>query len=282
MQKLAFVIVLGVLLCVGIVYLFFDSSPTWNSPAARDVEVLQKWELPDILEEVSGIFLLENDRMACVQDEEGIIFIFDLKTSSIEKKINFAGIGDFEGLTIVGSTAYVLRSDGIIFEVPEYNSGFPQTLQHDLKLPAKYDFEGLTYDEANNRLLLAIKENSGKEFKPVLGFDLVTKQLQKEPVYKIRFDDPIFDILERKRSDKIIKPSEISIHPSTGEIYILEAENTKLLILDQSGKAIKLHVFKEDQFPQPEGMAISSNGDIYISNEASKAPANILKVKLAN
>lgn len=280
MQKMAFIIVLGVLLCVGLVYLSFDSSPTWNSPAAREVEVLEKWELPDILEEVSGIFLLENNRMACVQDEQGVIYIFDLNTSSIEKKINFADIGDFEGLTIVGSTAYILRSDGIIFEVPEYDSGSPKTIQHDLNLPANYDFEGLTHDEVNNRLLLAMKEKAGKEFKPVFGFDLATQQLQKEPVYKIHFNDPVFEILERKRSDKIIKPSEIKVHPITGEIYILEAENPQLLILDPSGKAKTLHVFKEEQFPQPEGMDINSNGDIYISNEANKAPANILKIKL--
>lgn len=267
---------------IGIIYFAFDKSPTWENPGAKEVEISQKWELPEILDEVSGIFLLENNRMACVQDEQGIIFIYDLNRSSIEREIKFAGNGDYEGITVAGTTAYILRSDGVIIEVVNFEEEPLTSVIHNIGLPAKYDFEGISHDPGNNRLLLAIKDKAGEEYKPVFAFDLSMKQLQEEPAYKIYFDDPVFDILESKKTERLIRPSEIKIHPVTGKIYILDAEIPKLLILDPSGKAESLHVFKKEQFAQPEGLAISEEGEIYISNESGKSPANILKIKLKN
>lgn len=280
MRRTAFFIVLGALAVVGLIYILFEGAPLQERPGARMVHIDQKWELPEILEEVSGITFLNDFQMACIQDEEGIIFIYNLNTSSIEKEITFAGIGDYEGIAVAGSTAYVLRSDGVLFEVENYMQEFRKTNEHDLGMNAGYDFEGLCYDASNNRLLLAIKDIAGEDFKPVFAFDLASKEIVKEPVYKIHFGDPVFEVLEKKRSHRIFRPSEIEIHPRSGNIYLLEGVNPKLLILDSTGRAQQLHVLKKEQFTQPEGIAFNSNGDLFISNEGGNQPANILKISL--
>lgn len=282
MHKTAFLIIIGVLALVGFIYVAFDGAPSKTRQGAEEVVIQQRWELPNILDEISGIALLDKSRMACVQDEDGKIFIYNLENSTIEKEIKFAGPGDFESIAIAGPTAYVLRSDGVIFEVQNFLQESVATIEHKTTMEAKFDCEGLFYDASNNRLLLAIKDKAGDDFKPVFGFDLVSKKLQKKPVYKIDFSDPVFNILERKRSHRLIRPSEIAIHPVTGNIYILEGVNPKLLILDPSGKPLKLHVLKKEQFGQAEGIAFSKEGDIYISNEGSGGPANILKITLEN
>jgi len=281
MKKTAFLIITGALLLVGAIYFSFDGiAPARSMPGAQLVKIEQKWELPDILSEVSGIAMMDNNRMACIQDEDGIIFIYNLKTSKIEQKIEFGDSGDYEGIALVGTTAYVLRSDGSIFEVNDFENQTAPGIKHTIPLKGKYNFEGLCYDKKNNRLLLNIKDMDKDEFKPIFAFDLNKKQLKPEPVFNINFNDPVFDILEVKKSDKILRPTEIGIHPLTGNIYVLEAKNPKLLILDPTGKPLKLYVFKEEQFRQAEGMSFNKEGKLYISNEGNHDPGNILQISL--
>lgn len=281
MKKTAFLISTGVLLLVGAIYFSFDGiAPARSMPGAQLVKIEKKWELPDILSEVSGIAMMDNNRIACIQDEDGIIFIYNLKTSKIEQKVEFGDSGDYEGIALVGTTAYVLRSDGSIFEVNEFANQTTPAIKHTIPLKGKYDFEGLCYDKKNNRLLLNFKDMDKDEFKPIFAFDLSTKQLKPEPVFNINFNDPVFDIMEVKKSGKILRPTEIGIHPLTGNIYVLEAKNPKLLILDPTGKPLKLYVFKEEQFRQAEGLSFSKEGKLYISNEGNHEPGNILKISL--
>ncbi len=266
---------------VGVIYYSFDGiAPARSMPGAQLVKVVKKWELPDILNEISGIATMDNNRMACIQDEDGIIFIYNLNTSKIEQKIEFGDSGDYEGIALVGTTAYVLRSDGSIFEVNDFENQTAPAIKHTIPLKGKYNFEGLCYDKKNNRLLLNIKDMDKDEFKPIFAFDLSTKQLKSEPVFNINFNDTVFDILEVKKSDKILRPTEIGIHPLTGNIYVLEAKRPKLLILDPTGKLLKLYVFKEEQFRQAEGMSFSKEGKLYISNEGNHEPGNILQISL--
>jgi len=66
--------------------------------------------LPKILEEASGLTDISLTEVALVQDEKGIIFIFDLEKESITKRIPFAGDGDYEGASRVGYVIVVLMS----------------------------------------------------------------------------------------------------------------------------------------------------------------------------
>src|SRR5688572_863103 len=65
---------------------------------ATDIQISQKWEMPEILKEVSAIAYVDAQRFACVQDELGKIFIFNTSTKKIEKEIAFGDTGDYEGI----------------------------------------------------------------------------------------------------------------------------------------------------------------------------------------
>ncbi|MCM4158956.1 hypothetical protein FHG64_01675 [Antarcticibacterium flavum] len=281
MTRIALGIVIAVLLVAAFIYFSFKSRPsTYIHPAAEEVEISQKWELPGELEEVSGIAWIGENQIAAVQDEEGIIFIYDLISSKIIREIPFGERGDYEGITLVDSTAYVLRSDGVLFEVKDFLEPNPQTKIHKTGLKRNLDAEGLCYDPRGNRLLIAIKDHTGKDFKPVYAFSLSGNNLEEEPALKINFDDPVFAILDQRRNHKVLRPSEINIHPVTGEYYILEGVIPKLLILDPQGNSKRLLVLDREQFPQAEGLTFSPNGDLYISNESNNQKPNILKVVL--
>src|SRR5690606_33254397 len=120
---------------------------------------------------------------ACVQDELGTIYIYNTSSEKIEKEIPFSGAGDFEGLTIVGETAYVLRADGNLFQVKNYTAAKPVVIEYNLALTAKQDPEGLTYDSKNNRLLIAIKgsEPDSEDYKGIYSFNLKTNTMDRVP-----------------------------------------------------------------------------------------------------
>lgn len=278
MNKALIAIVLGALALIGGIYYSFQKRPG-DTLSYSNVNIDEKWELPEELNEISGIAYVRKNIIACVQDEDGIIFLYDLEASKIIREIKFAGRGDYEAITLVGTTAYVLKSDGMLFEISNFESENKEIKQYSSTLKS-YDFEGLGYDKKNNKLLLSIKDKSEKDYNPVFGFDLKTKQIAEEPVHKIYFNDSLFTNLDQKVSRNILRPSEISLHPDTGEIFVLEGINPKLLILNSSGEPDRIFILNKNEFPQAEGLTFGKKGELYISNEGNGAAPNILKISL--
>ena len=248
-----------------------------NFPAA-DVTIQQKWELPSILVEVSGIAYIDARRFACVQDEAGTIFIYNTATASIEQQIVFTGPGDFEGIALNGNMAYIVRSDGVIFEVDMTTK---KTREYPTFLTVDNNVETLFYDAPNNRLLLAGKEpDAAPAYKNIYAFNLGTKSMSKEPVVKIDLANPALENGGKgSKKKKPFMPSGIAIHPMSKDIYILDGPKSRLLVAGNDG-AIKRVFELGKEFYKPEGISFSPAGDLYISNEGKKIPGNILQVSL--
>src|ERR1043165_171386 len=104
--------------------------------------------LPSSLNEISGIVSLNTNEIACVQDELGHVYLYDLKTSSVTKEYNTQLVGDYEGITLVGNTIYMLRSDGVLIEYPDFRSPGLKIKEYFLNLPSSNN-EGLCYDQRN-------------------------------------------------------------------------------------------------------------------------------------
>jgi uncharacterized protein YjiK len=245
--------------------------------------------LPDVLVEISGITIIDSITFACVQDEMGIIFIYDSRKGQIINKIPFAGPGDFEGITRAGNALYVLRSDGVLYEVSDYRAKVPALNIYNTGIPAK-DNEGLCYDGRNNRLLIACKQgytdDNVKHKQLVYSFDLKTKKLSKEPV--IALDIKILRKILKDNDIKIpgtdkddlddlnFHASDIGINPVTGKIFIISAPVYLLIVTDMSGMFESVAPLKKELFRQAEGITFNNKGDLYISNEgAGKSPVMV-------
>ncbi|WP_207532403.1 hypothetical protein [Desertivirga arenae] len=248
---------------------------------SEGIVIRQKWDMPDVLKEISALTYIDRDRFGCVQDEIGKIFIYNTSTKKVEKEIPFAGTGDYEGLAIVNQTAYVLRADGQIFEVKNYLSGKPETVLHKTHLTVKHDTEAMCYDSKNNRLLVAVKGSEGSDvgYKGIYSFDLKSFKMAKEPTYKINFDHPVFEKVKAKKQESVIAPSAIAIHPQTGDIYITEGTKPKLLIMDKNGNIKDLRKLNKSDFNQPEGIIFRPDASLFVSNEGTKTPGNILEIE---
>ncbi|GEO06722.1 hypothetical protein AAE02nite_43860 [Adhaeribacter aerolatus] len=253
-----------------------------QATSTGEVKILEKWEMPNMLREVSGIAYLDENHFACVQDEAGVVFIYNIAKNRIESEVDFGASGDYEGIALVNDIAYVVRSDGKIFEINDITSGSPHIKEYATHLTVKNNVEGITYDRKNNRLLLAIKgdESDDADFKGIYAFDLNAKKLSKTPVYKIDLNDSVFADSKAKKLGSRMQPSEIAVHPTTGDIYVLEGTNPQLLVLDDQGSIKHRYNINGTGFSQPEGMTFNPAGDLFISNEGKKEKGNILKVQI--
>ncbi len=277
-------IVPGILALIAGVFIVysFTRSASEKLEGKFDYGIIEKWELPEVLNEVSGIAWIEDNRIACVQDEDGTIFVYNLESSKVENSVSFAGGGDYEGITLIDNNAYVLRSDGVIFEVAGFMGADPKVKKYVTginQLPG-INLEGLCADAVNNRLLLAVKERKNNaQQKEIYSFDLAKKDSDKNPLFLVELGDPIFGEVDEKLEKKF-SPGEIGIHPKTGEHYILDGSRPKLLITGKDGVPKELIMFRSKEFGNPEGLTFSPDGELYISNEAEDAPANILQITL--
>jgi uncharacterized protein YjiK len=282
MNKIVLGIIGGVFILTGLIFWAFkENSYLSFDDANKTYAIEEKWELPPILEEISGMSFLGNNEVACIQDEDGVIFIFNLETSKITSRIPFGGTGDYEELTVAGDTAYVARSDGKIFEIKNFRSESPEINTYQISGLDINEVESLEVDVANNRLLFAVKEyNNRQDTKGIYTFDLATKTLNKERYFTLDGNDEIYKKLRGGKSSGIIRASSISLHPRTGELYVLEGNQPKIIILDKNGNEVKIHILDPETFPQPEALDFDQDNRLYISNESRRQPANILRVKL--
>lgn len=251
--------------------------------------------LPDELREVSGLTVIDSKTLACVQDEAGIAFLYDLTKQAIGRKIHFAGPGDYEGIAPVGKDLYVLRSDGVLFLIHDFAKNNPEIDSIETGIPNK-DNEGLCFDKENKRLLIGSKSKIGKgaafkNLRTIYAFDYRRKELVKTPLYTYdittikEFAESNQIQLPTKESKKNPEEQEIAlkfqlsaiyIHPKSHLLYVLSASDYYLFVFNQEGQIQHLEVLDPLKFNKAEGIAIMQNGDLYISNEGQTGNPTIL------
>jgi len=252
-------------LFISIAFLFsfmacvqYDFEYDLNTPVAKFV-------LSDDLEEISGLAYIDENTIAAVQDEDGAIFLIDSNSGEIKDEIQFGKNGDYEGITYCHGKYWVLRSDGTLFKVR--NNKEPKKFSFNDK--KGFDFEGLCYDEKNERLLIACKSHKKKDknkYIYIYGFSLKDKKFEDKPVLKI----------SKEKIHPRFKPSGIAIHPN-GDIYILSAFSNTLVVLSESGDLKSVVPLIVKNFQQAEGITFTPDGDLYISNEKHFRAPTLLK-----
>jgi uncharacterized protein YjiK len=216
------------------------------------------------LKEISGISYYKNNQVICVNDEMGRLFIYDYEKQEITDTIEFNAEGDYEGVEFVDKSAYILQSNGIIIALNLDTKG---TKTIDCRLNEVDEFEGLGYDPKTNALLLAAKEMKGD--KTIYQFDLTNEKLSEK--FKISKKD----ISKNVKDGKEFKPSGIAVHPITNHIYVLASAGKKLLVFDDKGIKQYQYNLNDGQFPQPEGICFTPDGNLIIASEGKNKRASI-------
>ncbi|MCD6017641.1 MAG: hypothetical protein K0S53_762 [Bacteroidetes bacterium] len=260
----------------------------FNEPASKDV-------LPAVLHEISGLAIIDSNTVACIQDENGILFFYDTKTHKIKREIAFGLNGDYEGITLVNKSLFILRSDGVLFEIKNFSSPKFDIKTYATQVPAVNN-EGLCYDAASERLLIGAKGKINKDplyrdQRFIYGFDLKTKSLNKKPVFQLNINDinisaKLDGFKFAKRKDKKgnlieislkLNTSEIAIHPVTKQLYVLSATDHCLFIFNMNGNLETITPLNPILFNKAEGLSFFPNGDLMVSNEGQAHQPTLLR-----
>lgn len=254
----------------------------------------RRMELVPELLEISGLEWAAGTKyLLAVQDEKGIIYRLDPETGHIVQRTDFASDGDFEGITAVGDTVYIVKSTGTLHRITYAPDGSTEVLKFKSHIDKTYDVEGLTANLKNRQLLMACKAAPPllpQGEKHIYAWNLDDMSVHEQPALILRLSD-MLHFLERNpatpRQEKILEylhraeppgslrfsPSGIAVHPSLGHWYILSGPGRLLAVYSSGGQLLALHRFEKDLLEQPEGICFDSQGNLYIAGEGKSGPA---------
>ena len=221
-----------------------------------------------------GVFL-------AVADERGEVFFIDSKQNgAISKRIPFRENGDFEGVEMVDSVIYCLKSDGVLFEIRQWDQAKPQVREYATALTKDNNVEGLGYDAGRRALLLACKEDPESDApRRVYAFDLRTHQLNATPVYTVdpREVNTRVPYSDEDKKQHFFSSSGVAVHPLTQDIYLISTALKRLVVLDHGTGKIRFATRLDKQvIPQPEGISFDPAGNLYLSSEGKGGKGFIL------
>jgi uncharacterized protein YjiK len=245
-----------------------------------------KMFLPYEIEEISGLSYLSENKLLAIQDEQAVIYTLDMKEEKLSNEQKFGKNGDYEGIELVGDFLFAVRSDGTLYKMPVNAPDESTTEVFDTPLSHKNDVEGLAYDAANNRLLLACKGVSGLKTdipgsRAIYAFNLTDHTLMEEPVFLLEIEQVNQELGKVSNKDSF-RPSGIAVHPVTGQIYIIASVGKVLIVLNKNGSIDAVSPLASADFKQPEGICFAPNGDMFISNEGKGGRSTILRFNYAS
>lgn len=258
----------------------------------------EKYKMPQALTEISAIDVYKKSKLVCVQDQDGKVFIYDIKKNEVKRPVPFGKKGDYEGIANVNDTIYVLSSNGNLHQILSFDSPEQNTREFNTPLNKENDTEGLCFDSVNHRLLIACKDDPGNNLKgvrAVYAFDLRTMKLVEQPVFQVKLDvlksfllrtnkqkflsEEFKDLFDSEKGDVTFQPSEIAVHPLTNDFYMISTVGKLMVVLDRKGDIKFIKSLSSDIFKQPEGLCFKRDGTMFISDEGRSGHGNILEFK---
>lgn len=248
----------------------------------------KQFDVPEVLKEISGLSLVGDSVVFCIQDELGAVFQVDLRDESLSTVGRFTDVGDFEDVQVVGNMVYILRSDGSLFSFDyEHFSGHASQVM--LRISCM-NLEGLFYDAKNKKFLVSCKEpslglrssdkkqhkrdvmeNAEKE-RMIYSFD-IQRTNAIETVLSIKIDEIRSFVKKHYESVSVetmaCNPSALAIHPITNELYVLSATE-RMIVVYNGGELTNVMLLPPEEFYKPEGIDFLSNGDMVICSEGMK------------
>jgi len=245
---------------------------------ANTAVAVAKWIMPPLLREISGLTLTSRGTVFTHDDNTGRVSEIDPKTGILKKSFSLYGNQkeDFEAITIAGNDIYLMASDGKLFRFREGADGQQVNFQmFDTGLGKLCEFESLAYEADSTRLIMVCKRILDKQAPKDLVIYRMPLPLNRATFSIVQV--PIKQVIGSNKW-KGFRPSDITIDPFTRNYVIIASHEKGLLVLTPDGDVVRSEPLPGDH-RQPEGVAITSDSLLLISDEANVNPAAITLYK---
>jgi uncharacterized protein YjiK len=234
-----------------------------------------EWIMPAELREISGLALTADGRILAHDDEVAKVYVIDPRRGILLKSFTLGtGMrGDFESITVAGNDIYMLASNGVLFQFQEGadGAGVPYSAV-DLHLKDQCEFESMVYQADSNWLVMPCKNAKDKS----LAHNLVIYRWKLSGTAADRISMitvPIAQLVGNNKW-KNLRPSDITIDPTTGNFVMISSHEQALIETTRSWQLVRAEVLPHGH-NQPEGIAITKDSIMMISDEATRKPAAI-------
>jgi uncharacterized protein YjiK len=245
-----------------------EASPKKSAPVAR-------WLMPPALKEISGLALTADGRLLTHDDNVGRIFVMDPRSGIILKQFTLgAGVqGDFEAITVAGSDIYLLKSNGSLYRFREGADGaqVPFTFQ-DTRLGNECEFESMAFEADSAWLVLPCRRVLQKSLKG----QLVIYRWRLGGADSTRlstFTIPLTQVIG-STGWKGFQPSDMTIDLTTGNYVLISSHEKGLVEITPAGVVARAEPLPGEH-NQPEGVAITKDNILIVSDEGVREPAAI-------
>lgn len=237
---------------------------------------LAQWVLPPALQEISGLALTRDGRLLAHDDEVGQVWEVDYRRGVLVKRFSLgpaAVRGDFEGMTVAHDVVFLLASNGKLYEFPEGRDGEQVAYKvHDTGLKKQCEFEGVAFDPGSDALLLACKHVHDKAVRGALViYRWSLKSDGGAPLSRLTV--PLAGMIAPNGWTNL-EPSDITVDPLTGNYVLVASKEKALIAVTPAGAPVFAHPLPAGH-SQPEGVAITKDSILLISDEGGQGPGII-------
>jgi uncharacterized protein YjiK len=234
-----------------------------------------QWIMPPELREISGMALTADGRVLAHDDEVAKVYVIDARRGILLKSFTLGtGMrGDFESITVAGSDIYMLASNGVLFQFREGDdgAGVPYTAT-DFHLGNECEFESMVYQADSNWLVMPCKTPGKKA--PQHELIVYRWKLGPSDSERLSMITIPFSRLVGNNKWKSLRPSDITIDPTSGNFVMIASHEEALVETTPSWQLVRAEVLPHGH-NQPEGIVITRDSIMMISDEATRKPAAI-------
>ena len=242
---------------------------------SADSKPVAMWIMPPELREISGLALTADGRVLTHDDEVAKVYVIDPRRGMLLKQFTLGtGMrGDFESITIAGTDIYMLSSNGVLYQFQEGadGAGVPYSA-NDLKLGKECEFESMVYQADSNWLVMPCKNAHDKS----LDHNLVIYRWKIGGTSSDRLSMVTVPFAELVGNNKwkSLHPSDITIDPVSGNFVMIASHEKALIEMTKNFDLVRAQPLPPGH-NQPEGVAITKDSILMISDEATRKPADI-------
>jgi len=233
----------------------------------------RRFDLPGRLDEISGLAITTDGRLLAHDDERGRVHEIDPLTGRVGKRFDLGENvvrDDFEGIGVVGDRVLLVSSLGFLYETREVDdrAGAPYR-RTDLGIGADCEVEGLDYDAVIDALVLACKVATPDRGQIVIHRIPLDPQAPRLAPIRV----PKADLAAVGLGDEF-DPSAVTV-TAEGTLLLLSATSEVIIEIDRAGRIVAGAELRKRRHPQPEGIALGTDGTLYIADEANGQDARL-------
>jgi uncharacterized protein YjiK len=184
--------------------------------------------------------------------------------------------GDFEGLAIAGRRFFIMTSGGTLLDFEEpADAGTARFRRVDTGLAERCELEGLAYDQATNALLVpckTIRDEALEDQIAIFAVPLATLRPDPRPRVVVPYAR-----LEAAGIERGFHPSSIEVHPSSGSLFLLSAQEEAIVEIGRDGSVLASRELSQRRHPQPEGLSFGPDLALWIADEGGNGAGSLTR-----